>query len=185
MNLAFDHLAVGARSLDEGADWVRARLGVDLEPGGRHPGRGTHNMLLSLGPHEYLELIAPDPLSDAPPQWFGLAGFDGPPRLAGWVARATPLAAPPGTRVIEAARGDLRWRITLPDAGQMAGGGAQPMLIDWGTGPYPAERLPDRGIRLSRLALPLDALDIGDSRVVLRASRMTATLSVGKQEVTL
>lgn len=47
---AFDHIAVAARSLAEGAEWLRDRLGVALQPGGRRTAMGTHNMLLSLGP---------------------------------------------------------------------------------------------------------------------------------------
>lgn len=185
MSLAFDHLAIAARSLDEGVRWLRARLGVDPEPGGHHPGLGTHNMLLSLGPGEYLELIAPDPQAGGPPRWFGLDGFDSPPRLAGWVARCSPLVAPVGTTVTDAARGDLRWRITLPDAGQMPCAGAQPMLIDWGAGPHPSDRLPDRGVRLSRLALPLAMLDMRDDRVDLGAPAMRATLTTSAGQVTL
>lgn len=187
MSLAFDHLAVAARSLDEGAEWLRARLGVDAEPGGRHPGLGTHNMLLALGPAEYLELIAPDPRSDTPPRWFGLAGYQGAPCVAGWVARASPLVAPAGTTLAEASRGELRWRITLPDAGQMPRRGGEPMLIDWGAGPHPSDSLPDRGVRLLRLTLPLERLDINDRRVMLTGARtsITATLMTSRGEVTL
>jgi hypothetical protein len=62
--LSFDHLAIGAETLDEGVEAVEAALGVPLAPGGGHPAMGTHNRLLSLGPGEYLEVIAIDP--DAP-----------------------------------------------------------------------------------------------------------------------
>lgn len=185
MSPAFDHLAIAARTLAEGAEWLQGRLGVKAEPGGRHPGLGSHNMLLSLGPGEYLELIAPDPQADAPPRWFGLDGFDGPPRLAGWVARSAPLVATEGTTIADASRGDLRWRITLPGAGQMPCAGAQPMLIDWGAGPHPSDRLPDRGIRLVSLALPLAALDLRDDRLVLDAPAMAATLTTPTGRVTL
>lgn len=164
---AFDHLAIAARSLDEGAAWLADRLGVPPEPGGRHPSMGTHNMLLSLGPGEYLELIAIDPAAPAPdrPRWFGLDRLDGPPRLAGWVMRQSPLVAPPGTTVGTASRGDLSWRITIPDSGQMPDGGARPMRIDWGAGSHPADRLPDRGLRLARLTLPLDRMPLADPRI--------------------
>lgn len=164
----FDHIAIAARSLDEGAAWLADRLGVAPEPGGKHPLMGTHNLLLSLGSGEYLELIAVDP--DAPdparPRWFGLDGFDGPPRLAGWVMRQSPLQPIPGTTVSQASRGDLRWQITLPDAGQMPQDGVQPMRIDWGGGAHPSDRLPDRGLRLTRLTLPLDRMPLDDPRIV-------------------
>lgn len=178
MSLRFDHVAIAARSLPEGADWLQARLGVTLQPGGRHPGLGTHNMLLSLGPDAYLELIAPDPDSDDRPGWFGLDGFDGAPCVAGWVARADPLTGPPGTRIVTARRGDLSWRITLPEAGQMPRGGAHPMLIDWGTGPHPSDLLPDVGVRLSRLTLPLDRLELSDRRLMLTGAGTPMTLTV-------
>ena len=162
----FDHVAIAARSLEEGAAWLAERLGAAPQPGGRHPLMGTHNMLLSLGPREYLELIAIDPGAPAPQRrrWFGLDGFDGPPRLAGWVMRADPLAAPEGTTITEASRGDLRWRITLPESGQMPQDGARPMLIDWGAGAHPADSLPDHGLRLSALTLPF-APPPGDPRL--------------------
>ena len=186
MSLAFDHVAIAARTLDEGAAWLAGR-GLTLDPGGRHPGMGTHNRLMSLGPGEYLELIAPDPEADVRPCWFGLDGFDGPPRVAGWVMRATPLRAPAGTRVVQARRGDLSWQITLPLAGQMPRDGAQPMLIDWGDGPHPSDRLPDRGVRLARLTLPLDRLELDDRRLMLTGAGtpLTATLATPDGEVTL
>lgn len=189
MSLVFDHVAIAARTLAEGAEWLRDRLEVAPEPGGKHPALGTHNMLLSLGAGEYLELIAVDP--DAPPpgrpRWFGLDNFDGLPRVAGWVARATPLVAPAGTTIAEARRGDLRWRITLPDAGQMPRNGAEPMLIDWGTGAHPSDLLPDRGLRLKGLSLPLERLDLADRRLMLTGARtaITLTLTTPDGEVTL
>lgn len=164
----FDHIAIAARTLDEGAAWLAERLGVAPQPGGKHPLMGTHNMLLSLGPAEYLELIAIDPDAPAPdrPRWFGLDRLTGPPRLAGWVMRQSPLAAPPGIRVSTASRGDLRWRITLPDSGQMPHDGAEPMRIDWGDGAHPADLLPDYGLRLARLTLRLDGIPLDDPRIV-------------------
>ncbi|RMC37630.1 VOC family protein [Paracoccus alkanivorans] len=170
--LELDHFAIAASSLEEGAAWLRDRLGVELQPGGKHPALGTHNMLLSLGPREYIELIAIDP--DAPrtdsPGWFGLRDFTGPPRIAGWVLRQSPLEAPEGTHIAEVSRADLRWRITLPDTGQMPGEGTTPMRIDWGNGPHPSDRLPDHGLRLTRLTISApvaQSLPLDDPRISL------------------
>lgn len=186
--MQFDHVAIAARTLFEGADWLEARTGLRPEPGGKHPLMGTHNLLLSLGAGEYLELIAVDPEASAPgrPRWFGLDSFDGPPRVAGWAARQSPLEAPPGTTITEAARGDLSWRITIPDSGQMPRGGAEPMRIDW-SGPHPADRLPDRGLRLVRLSVPLERLALHDRRIMLTGTGtpMQLTLSTPSGEVTL
>lgn len=188
----FDHLAIAARSLDEGAAWLRDRLGIAPEPGGRHPSMGTHNMLLSLGPGEYLELIAVDPDAPTPdrPRWFGLDGFDAPPRIVGWVIRQSPLRAPEGTRIAEASRGDLRWRITLPDSGQMAHGGTVPMRIDWGTGAHPSDRLRDHGLRLTALHLQAPApptLPLSDPRITTTTgpARIAARIATPSGEIPL
>ena len=45
--LALDHLAVVAKTVEEGAAFVEAVLGVQPTRGGRHPEMGTHNQLMS------------------------------------------------------------------------------------------------------------------------------------------
>lgn len=188
----FDHLAIAARSLDEGAAWLRNRLGVAPQSGGKHPSMGTHNMLLSLGPREYLELIAVDPDAPAPdrPRWFGLDDFDGPPRIAGWVVRQSPLTAPEGTRIAEASRGDLRWRITLPKTGRMPAGCAQPLHIDWGDGPHPSDSLLDHGLRLTALSLRTPVpirLPLSDPRIAATTgtSAISARIATASGEILL
>ncbi|MCA3302339.1 MAG: VOC family protein, partial [Roseomonas sp.] len=61
-----DHLVIGAATLEAGAAYLERHLGTRPVPGGPHPGAGTHNMLLGLGPDQYIEIIAPDP-NQAPP----------------------------------------------------------------------------------------------------------------------
>lgn len=194
MTLVFDHLAVAAQSLEAGTARIRDRLGVLPDPGGSHPMMGTHNRLLSLGPQDYLEIIAIDPDGAAParPRWFGLDGFSGEPRLVGWVARGQDITAPPGATLSAASRGDLNWQIAIPDDGRPMGGGALPSLIDWQGGPHPCERLPDRGLRLVRLELSLGGTwpewaAIDDPRIVRGTFPvpLRAVISTARGEVTL
>jgi Glyoxalase-like domain len=158
MTLMLDHLAISATTLDEGAAWVEAALGVPLVPGGKHPHMGTHNRLLSLG-DLYLEVIAIDPTSPRPahPRWFDLDHFQGPPRLTNWICRTDDLdaalaAAPEGTgTATDLARGDYRWRFAIPASGQLPFDDSFPALIQWQGDLHPARALRDHGIRLVRL----------------------------------
>lgn len=167
MSLALDHLVVAARTLEEGAAWLEARLGVAPVAGGRHASMGTHNRLLSLGPDAYLEIIAVDPAAPAPvrPRWFGLddpamrARLAKSPGLAHWVVRTDDIGRDRVVRgerageILELERGDYRWRIGVPADGSLPEGGAFPTFIQWHGDRHPAAALPDAGCRLEWLAV--------------------------------
>jgi hypothetical protein len=155
-----DHIVVGARTLEEGADFIEAQLGVRPQAGGRHDGAGTHNLLLSLGPACYLEVIAPDPGQPEPPhpRLFDLDDpatrtmLDAGPQLLGWVARVTAMDAlmarlgPRGGEIREMARGDLHWRMAIPPSRQDMDN-LVPALIEW-KGERGGKRLRDSHVRL-------------------------------------
>lgn len=153
-----DHLAVTAGDLASGVAMVEAAFGVTMAPGGAHAAMGTHNRLLGMG-DIYLEVIAVDPDAPTPPwpRWFDLDRKAGPPRLANWVVACDDLAAaladgPPGAgKPMALSRGDLAWRMAVPEGGQWPMDGAFPALIEWQGPLHPAQRLPDSGLRLSRL----------------------------------
>ena len=182
MTVQLDHLAVVAGSLAEGVAWVEAALGVTLAPGGEHPAMGTHNRLLSLGPGEYLEVIAVNRQAPAPgrARWFDLDRFSGPPRLANWVVRVDDLdaalaLAPLGAGVPMAlSRGDLAWTMAVPGNGRLPYDGCFPALIQWHGLLHPAQRLPDAGVRLRTLRLTHPAADGLAACLAMPDARITA-----------
>lgn len=197
---AFDHLAVSAATLDEGAAAVEAALGVPVGPGGAHPFMGTHNRLLGLGPGEYLEVIAIDPAAPAPPhpRWFRLDRFSGAPRLSNWIVRVEDLdaalgRAPAGAgRAVDLERGLYRWRMGVPADGCLPCDDAFPALIEWKETLHPAAALPDLGCRLVRLEIAHPdaaalraALPLSDPRIALvagdRALRATIATPHGQR----
>ena len=175
----FDHVVIGAAQLGDAAAIVEARLGADLTGGGKHPLMATHNRLMRLA-DGYLEVIAIAPDAPAPDRvrWYELdnpetAGrlADGPRALC-WVAAVDDIeqaAAGCGYqcgRIIEVTRGDLHWRLTVPDDGSLAADGILPALIEWPTGVNPVAALPDSGLALAGLkashpdpAMVMDCLD--------------------------
>jgi hypothetical protein len=133
-----DHLVYATPHLEETVERLAEELGVRPTPGGRHPGRGTRNELLSLGPATYLEIIGPD--GDA--KLFGIDRLAGP-ALAAWAAvapgidervgRARAAGYDPGP-VVSMSRdlpdGDvLHWRLTTFPGGPETS--VVPFLIDW------------------------------------------------------
>mgnify|MGYP001816450652 CR=1 FL=1 len=150
-----DHLVLATPDLEAGIDVVEALTGVRAAAGGSHPGMGTKNALLSLGPRAYLEIIGPDPAQDdyRHPRVFGVDSVDRP-RLVTWAAKTTDvdrtaatllpgdchLGQPhPGSR----RRPDgslLAWRLTDPYV--VVADGIVPFYIDWLDTPHPAADAP-------------------------------------------
>ncbi|WP_114390147.1 VOC family protein [Notoacmeibacter marinus] len=160
--LELDHLAIAAPDLVSGAAYVRDRLGVDIPPGGSHPKMGTHNRLMRLGDTEFLEVIAIDPDAQPPeqPRWYALdRQGDRPPFLSTWILRTDDLdaacAALPRAigRPMTVSRGDLTWRITVPDDGSMPFEGTFPTIMQWPDGRTPGATMAERDCRLSKLTV--------------------------------
>jgi hypothetical protein len=88
-----DHLVYATPELSAGVERIEKLLGVKASPGGQHPGRGTRNALLALGPTSYLEIIGPDPEQPTPalPRPFGIDDLK-EPRLVAWAAKSMDLA---------------------------------------------------------------------------------------------
>lgn len=152
---AVDHLLLGVPVLKDGIDWVTERTGVQAIWGGRHPGLGTHNALLSLGKQQYLEIIAPDPTQTSLAPQFAFLQLATRPRLLTWAARAKnieSLAAKAhaanfeldGPRDGARARPDgmtLRWRTLFIQSEFSL---LMPFFIEWGLDSlHPATDSPD------------------------------------------
>lgn len=158
--LVLDHLAVASNSLAEGAAFVAEKLGITMAPGGQHPRFGTHNLLIGLEEGLYLEVISIDPEAKTPkdPRWFDLDSFEGAPRLHNWIVRCDDMSAalpqlPAGAgREVALARGDLRWKMAVPETGKLPFDETCPALIEW-QGRHPAASLPQSGARLKALVL--------------------------------
>jgi len=146
-----DHLVYATPDLNRGVEEIEKLLGVRATPGGQHPGRGTRNALIALGPATYLEIIAPDPEQPPPetPRPFGIDGLKGS-RLVAWAAKGVDLerlrdeAARKGARLGNVMSGSRRrpdgvllsWRYTDPKT--VLADGLVPFFIDWGQSPHPA-----------------------------------------------
>ena len=157
-----DHLVYATPDLDATCRDLEIRLGVRASAGGQHPGRGTHNALISIGPQAYLEIIGPDPLQPATrPVWFGIDQLTAP-KLITWAVRVEGLEAfvkqiSPSVNVGAVRSGSrktpdgatLSWQLTEPQLVQ--GVGLVPFLIEWKS-LHPAHSAV-RGPRLVQLRL--------------------------------
>lgn len=157
--IEFDHIAVAGETLAEATSHVETSLGVRMQAGGEHAVFHTHNTLLGLGDGLYLEAIATNPAAPSPdrPRWFDLDRFEGAPRLTNWICRCDDLEAtlavlPDGFGApVDLARGDLRWRMAVPQSGILPFDNCAPALIEWQTDVHPATRLAPSGVTLTML----------------------------------
>ncbi len=146
-----DHLVYAVPDLVRGIAKIEALVGVRPSPGGAHPGRGTRNALVSLGPGMYLEIVGPDPDQPPPhgPRWFGIDALVRP-RVVTWAATGANLdetanaAALRGLTLGAVTAGSRRradgvlltWMLTSPHVN--IADGVVPFLIDWGSSPHPS-----------------------------------------------
>ncbi len=202
-----DHLIYAAPDLDAGVERLESILGVRAVPGGRHPGYGTRNALLALGPETYLEVLAPDPDGPEPerPRLFGIDRLDAP-GLAAWVAKESDLegrveaADRRGVKLGEILSGGregpdgsvLAWRLTDPHV--VLGDGIVPFLIDWGRTERPARTAPKGCTLLGLRAEHPDPARIGAMLLALgvelavesgRAPALIATIGTARGDVEL
>jgi len=177
--LRLDHLTVIAPSIPAGVAHVRECLGLEMPDGGKHPEMGTHNRVIRIDPHAYLEVIAADPEAQPPsgPRWMGFgnpaaiaeAWYRGN-RLRGFVAAVneieTLLAAHGALFGGKAriSRNDKHSWFTVPPDGELLMDGALPSAIDREGRAPPFKRMEDLGLRLTDFVLehpePDEILDI-------------------------
>jgi len=146
-----DHLVYATPDLNRGIEEIEKLLGVRAIAGGQHPGRGTRNALVALGPTAYLEILAPDPEQPPPaePRPFGLDGLK-ESRLVAWFVNGSDLerlrgeAVRNGVPLGEVKSGSRRrpdgvqlsWQFTDPSV--PVADGIIPFFINWGESAHPA-----------------------------------------------
>ncbi len=165
--LHLDHITLGARTLAEGASYIREMLGVEIPAGGKHGDMATHNHVMRIGDGVFLELLAVDP--DAPKpvsaRWFGMddpaqtARLEKGPSPIGWVVstdnldRALASGAVDLGKPLSMSRGTRSWRITVPDDGCLPFSGLVPALMQWSEGPHPSSGMQFPGPVLEQIVL--------------------------------
>jgi hypothetical protein len=146
-----DHLVYATPDLTLGIETAEKLFGVRATPGGQHPGEGTRNALIALGPNSYFEIIGPDPDQPKPERGrrFRIDEIK-TPVLTTWVAKGRDLerfasrVAAQGVNLGAVISGSrkrpdgvvLSWRYTDPRT--ILADRLIPYFIDWGASPHPS-----------------------------------------------
>jgi len=158
-----DHLVYATPDLGLGIATAENLFGVQATPGGQHPGEGTRNALIALGPTSYFEIIGPDPEQPAPVRGrrFRIDEIKSP-ILTTWVAKGSSLeafanrASAQGISLGAVISGSrkrpdgvvLAWRYTVPRT--ILADRLIPYFIDWGSSPHPSATAA-KGVKLLTL----------------------------------
>jgi hypothetical protein len=188
-----DHLVYATPDLNRGIEEIEKLLGVRAIAGGHHPGRGTRNALVALGPTAYLEILAPDPEQPPPnePRPFGIDGLK-ESRLVAWFVKGRDLerlrgeALRKGVPLGEVKSGSRRrpdgvqlsWQFTDPSV--PLADGIIPFFIDWGESAHPAGTAP-KGAAL--VSLRAEHPDVQGVRGMLRHLKLDLPVKRGPSSV--
>jgi hypothetical protein len=141
-----DHIVFGARSLEEGTNFIEKKLDIKLSEVGYHDFMGTHNRVVKVDKDIYLEVIAIDPSSKSPNEnrWFNLDNptlqkkLEHSPQMIGYVIETKDkeilkhFCTP-----IKASRGNYKWNFAMPSLEsnffnkELIENGIIPSLINW------------------------------------------------------
>jgi hypothetical protein len=199
----FDHLVIGAQDLTMGRQWFTQVFESEIATGGKHPDMSTHNLLSSMSDTAFLEIIAIDQAAPAPERtrWFSL---DSPatqkrlspvPKLLTWVVgtpnldKSISALQSLGIHVgnaVELRRGDLQWRLSVPEDGALIEHGVIPSLIEWQSGTHPAGAMQSNGLHLQELTLRHpDPHKIKQALQIIGAENLATVTSSGSDEPSL
>ena len=166
-----DHIVIGAAELNKATKQIQDFIKAEFLSGGKHPLMATHNRLIKLQKSLYMEIIAADPHASLPSnptrknRLFSLDSSATQKRLSRapqplcWVIAVNDIEQTsihcgynPGN-VIEMTRGNLKWKITVSESGNLPESGVLPILIEWPNGKHPTKTMPESNIFLEKLDL--------------------------------
>jgi len=137
LSLRIDHVLYAVTDLEAAATRFEEDLGLDSIPGGPHPGWGTANRIVPLGP-DYLELVGVVDRQAAEASSFGRLVLDAGDGLVGWSIGTDDLDRVASRLGLEIVRGKRKRpdgvRLTWRAAGieeAMRSHGALPFFIQW------------------------------------------------------
>ena len=164
-----DHIVFGARSLEEGTNFIEKKLDIKLSEVGYHDFMGTHNRVVKVDKDIYLEVIAIDPSSKSPNEnrWFNLDNpilqkkLEYSPQMIGYVIETKDkeilkhFCAP-----IKASRGNYKWNFAMPNLEsnffnkKLIENGIIPSLINWKSN-KPVHEMKNNQLSLNKIEIEI------------------------------
>ena len=164
-----DHIVFGARSLEEGTNFIEKKLDIKLSEVGYHDFMGTHNRVVKVDKDIYLEVIAIDPSSKSPNEnrWFNLDNpilqkkLEYSPQMIGYVIETKDkeilkhFCAP-----IKASRGNYKWNFAMPNLEsnffnkELIENGIIPSLINWKSN-KPVHEMKNNQLSLNKIEIEI------------------------------
>ena len=154
-NERIDHLVYAVPDLDEAIKDLEKKFGIAPVRGGQHKSQGTHNALVHLGNHRYLEILGVDKSNPQvpPPRWMGVDLITRP-RLTRWAVTTIDLDKDVAyLREIDPLLGEVKggnrkkpdgtkvfWKFSLPLPEPEVE--VLPFIISWQGSQHPTDSLP-------------------------------------------